>query len=70
MFVFTHVDVQALLYMVLNVPSAYLGEYAIVLEETFGVKLSVGRISQIFAKHGINRKKVLFNPLFNFELTL
>ena len=52
--------------MVLNVPSAYLAEYAIVLEESLGVKLSVGRISQIFAKHGINRKKVFFNQLFNF----
>ena len=45
--------------MVLNIPSAYLEEYAIVLQETFGVKLSISRISQIFAKHGVNRKKVL-----------
>jgi transposase len=44
--------------MVLNVPSAYLGEYAIVFEELFGIKLTASRIYQIFQKHGINRKKV------------
>jgi hypothetical protein len=53
--------------MVLNVPSAYLAEYAIVLEESFGVKLSVGRISQIFAKHGINRKKVISTSSSTFN---
>ena len=51
--------------MVLSVPSAYLQEYAIVLEETFGVNLSIGRISQIFAKHGVNRKKVLSLPILS-----
>ena len=45
--------------MVLNVPLAYLVKYAIVLKETFGVDLSVSQISQIFAKHGINYKKVI-----------
>jgi len=51
--------------MVLSIPSAYLQEYAIVLEETFGVALSVGRISQIFVKHGVNRKKVLPLPILS-----
>jgi len=58
--------------MVLSVPSAYLQEYAIVLEEIFGVKLSVGLISQIFVKHGVNRRKVfslsLLSAITDFQL--
>src|SRR5271169_3815925 len=49
---------QALILMVLSVPSAQLKEYAQVFEEKFGVRLTESRICQLFAKHGINRKKV------------
>jgi hypothetical protein len=51
--------------MVLNVPSAYLEEYAMVFEELFDVKLSLSQICRIFTKHGINRKKV-----FSFDFAL
>ena len=54
---------QALLKIVLNVPSAYLHEYAIVFEELFLLKISTTRIHEIFQKNGINRKKVLINLL-------
>ena len=49
---------QTLILMVLSVPSAQLKEYAQVFEEKFGVRLTESRICQLFAKHGINRKKV------------
>ena len=45
--------------MVLNVPTGYLHEYAIVFEELFLLKISTTRIHEIFKKHGINRKKVI-----------
>jgi hypothetical protein len=45
--------------MVLNVPTAYLDEYATVFKELYGVKLSLSRICQIFEKERISRKKVL-----------
>ena len=49
---------QTLILMVLCVPSAQLKEYAQVFEEKFGVRLTESQICQLFAKHGINRKKV------------
>jgi hypothetical protein len=51
-------NIQSLLKMVIAVPSAYLYEYAIVIDELYHVKISTSRILQIFEKHGINRKKV------------
>jgi len=49
---------QALILMVLSVPSAQLKEYAQVFEEKFDVRLTESQICQLIAKHGINRKKV------------
>lgn len=52
--------------MVLYEPSAQLHEYADAMKQQFGVELSTARISQIFSRHEINRKKV---PIYPFLLT-
>jgi hypothetical protein len=60
-------NIQSLLKMVIAVPSAYLYEYAIVIDELYHVKISTSRILQIFEKHGINRKKVEKGFCANFS---
>ena len=44
--------------MVLKVPQGYLAEYSQVFDESFGIKLSVSRISQILKQNGISHVRV------------
>jgi len=56
----TSMLIQTLIAMVHYEPSATLSEYAEALEDQFDVKVSIARLSQIFAAHDINFKKVVF----------
>jgi transposase len=56
----TSILIQTLIAMVHYEPSATLSEYAEALEDQFDVKVSTARLSQIFAAHDINFKKVFF----------
>jgi transposase len=53
--------IQTLIAMVHYEPSATLSEYAEALEEQFDVTVSTARLSQIFAAHDINFKKVFIH---------
>ena len=54
---------QVLLRMVFAIPSLLLSEYARVMDERFGVKLSESNLSQFFAQREINSKKVLLTSI-------
>ena len=53
-------NAKVLLKMILENPEYRLIQYLNALEERYGVKLSISRLSQFLADHDINRKKVLF----------
>jgi transposase len=44
--------------MVLKVPTGYLAEYSTVFDESFGIKLSQSRISQLLKQHGLSHVRV------------
>lgn len=55
--------------MVLKVPQGYLAEYSQVFDESFGIKLSQSRISQILKRNGISHVRVCVrNDLANLKL--
>jgi len=46
--------------MVLKVPTGYLAEYSTVFDDSFGIKLSQSRISQILKQNGLSHVRVRF----------
>lgn len=55
--------------MVLKVPTGYLSEYSTVFHESFGVKMSESRLSQILQRNGINHVRVA-NPWYLTDVKL